>query len=86
MKRRNFLKGILGAGVIAAVPALVEKPFITKYTHASYPLHEGIIDMAGFGLAPIKAEGARVDYDGKQGSEAGLLQEGINMLADIEHV
>lgn len=51
MKRRSFLKGLLGAATVVAVPvvaiaAIKPKKFITNYKHVSYSLGP-ILDWTG---------------------------------------
>lgn len=53
MKRRQFILGAVAAAVSAALPA--------KAVLLHDAAHHDII--GGFGLAPIKAEGASVAYD-----------------------
>ncbi len=54
MNRRDFIISAIGAAVMAAVPA---KKAILLHDAA----HHELID--GFGLAPLKQEGASIAYD-----------------------
>lgn len=54
MKRRNFLKGVLGLVGVSVIPetkALTREPLETGVTERSMRIPDG------FGLAPVKKEG-----------------------------
>ena len=70
MKRRRFLKGLASVPVVALIPKL------------PWPG-----DITGFGLTSLKPEGAAIVYDSiiTQGSEARLLQAGIDSLTAADY-
>ncbi|KKL94951.1 hypothetical protein LCGC14_1859430 [marine sediment metagenome] len=62
MKRRDFIKGLVAAPVVAKVGVeAVAKP------KPLYMFSESTVENHGFGLAPapVKAEGATIDFDPK---------------------
>lgn len=65
MNRRKFLKGLVGGTVLA--------PVALKLLPAAKA-----VETAGFGLAPIKAEGAVIAYDSAVGANfAKALWPGV---------
>jgi len=65
MDRRKFLKGVSGAAVAAVIPISDSDGVSLRSMAHPILIHDAAHhDMTrGFGLAPIKAEGAKVAYD-----------------------
>ena len=57
MKRRDFIKGLVAAPVVLKGVEAVAKP------KKLYMFGESTVENHGFGLAPVKAEGAIIEYD-----------------------
>lgn len=84
MNRRGFLKIAAAAPVLVVAPKFFTAgvPVLARYTHQTVAL--------GFGLAPVKAEGAAIAYDGVGGmlSRAAFraqLAAGLNEVFSREY-
>lgn len=85
MKRRGFLQLLGAAPVAIAAPKILAaaEPYVARYTHKTVAI--------GFGLAPVKAEGALIDYAaGRNGiltraAFAEEIRQGLNEVFSREY-
>ena len=65
MKRRAFLGGSTAAVAVVTVAPVLELPVVARWPNPPAKAYfEAVTDM-GFGLAPVKTEGAALSYDGE---------------------
>lgn len=87
MKRRGFLKALAGVAGAVSLPVSAAKQASgtgTKLAEANFAkvLRAELGGQYGFGLAPVKAEGAAVEYD-HVSYGVGFMEDGSEMPVEM---